>query len=528
MNLTEPRELKDIVGKLDAKTPIGSALRTAEWGRLPQGLRDRAVFSASVESVRWVQRIKDGVREIATRAQATNERGETYFSTDRSKLVEQLRRLGQQEGIAHPEGTREKGKGIRENDVTDPLSLRRLKLIVDTQMEMAYGHGDFLAANDPAVLDVWPCWELVRISPRAVPRDWRRRWLEAGGTLHDGRMIARKDSGIWTAINRFGNPYPPFDFGSGMGVEEVMRDEAEALGILTPDEKVESQVEPFNAKLEASVRGLGEAERRQIKRLLGDRVEIEGDAVRWRENGAPPPVAPAAVPPPPAPALPPPQQQAAVPPVPPPPPPDDPADYPLTGSARAIQEFKDMVPGATLKEMHALANGVKGETVVAARQMGRLKLYIHDNGVVEYAERTLAVDASGRPYIHNDFFILKSPGGGEGTRRFIAQVKAAQKLGFAYLETLAARQAGTYNGYITWPKLGYNALVADLTPGKQAEMRAHFGRDFRTMHDLFDHPGGPDWWELNGETFACTFDLRPGSKHLKMLEDYARRKGIPF
>lgn len=39
-------------------------------------------------------------------------------------------------------------------------------------------------------------------------------------------MIALKSDRVWTNFSRFGRPYPPSDFGSGMGVEDIDRDEA--------------------------------------------------------------------------------------------------------------------------------------------------------------------------------------------------------------------------------------------------------------------------------------------------------------
>ena len=57
-------------------------------------------------------------------------------------------------------------------------------------------------------------------------------------------MIALKGDPIWAAISRFGTPWPPFDFGSGMGVEDIDWEEAVELGVLKKDDpppKVESK-----------------------------------------------------------------------------------------------------------------------------------------------------------------------------------------------------------------------------------------------------------------------------------------------
>ena len=48
-------------------------------------------------------------------------------------------------------------------------------------------------------------------------------------------MIALINDPIWEAISRFGLPYPPFDFNSGMGVAGVSRSDAIKLGVISPN-----------------------------------------------------------------------------------------------------------------------------------------------------------------------------------------------------------------------------------------------------------------------------------------------------
>lgn len=90
----------------------------------------------------------------------------------------------------------------------------------------------------------FPGLRLVRLEERDKPRNWMARWNTARQSLGaassatvavspEGPFVALKGDPIWSAISRFGNPYPPFDFGSGMGVEDVGYDEAAKLG-LTP------------------------------------------------------------------------------------------------------------------------------------------------------------------------------------------------------------------------------------------------------------------------------------------------------
>ncbi len=117
---------------------------------------------------------------------------------------------------------------------------------------------------------------------RAVPRDWLSRWTAAGGRLYAGRMVALKGDPIWTRISRFGVPWPPYDFGSGMGVEDVLREEAEALGVLRPGQEVPpTSAEDFNARAEAELAGLGPELRDALKSLFGPQIHVDGDRVRW-------------------------------------------------------------------------------------------------------------------------------------------------------------------------------------------------------------------------------------------------------
>ena len=61
-------------------------------------------------------------------------------------------------------------------------------------------------------------------------RDWGTRWSQAGEKFYAGRMIALKSGPVWCEISRFENPWPPFNYGSGMGVEDIDRDECIAPG----------------------------------------------------------------------------------------------------------------------------------------------------------------------------------------------------------------------------------------------------------------------------------------------------------
>ncbi|WP_395735261.1 hypothetical protein [Prosthecobacter sp.] len=322
MDFTEPQPLTDVLAQLDAKTPIGSVMRSADWQAMPQQLRDSAFFSAGVTNAAFLAQQQQGIRDMIARARETNAAGESMWKMDRSQFIKQLRVMGEAVGIAHPDGR--KG-GINEKDITDPLSIARLKLVVNTQLEMAYGQGQYLAAMDEDVLQEWPAWELVRITPKKAPRDWLARWQAAGGTLHEGRMIALKTSPVWTALSRFGKPHPPFDYNSGMGVEEVDRDTTEQLGLmsmtvnealhtfsndpalkaaakkgrLVPDAPTHQVLPPklstLEEGLEASIKDMPDDLKKRLKDIFGDQIKMDANTARWvpLKDQQPEPTAPA-------------------------------------------------------------------------------------------------------------------------------------------------------------------------------------------------------------------------------------------
>lgn len=79
---------------------------------------------------------------------------------------------------------------------------------------------------------------------------------------------------------------PPFDFGSGMGVRDVARDQAEALGLIAPGQRPRSAEVGFNDALQASVRGLDERVVRAMERNFNEgrtvpQVKIENGIISW-------------------------------------------------------------------------------------------------------------------------------------------------------------------------------------------------------------------------------------------------------
>lgn len=267
--------LSEVSATIAGKTPIGSALGSSEWAQMPGYLRDAAFFSAKVESVRALADAQRGLQQILDQVRASH----GGLAMDRGKWIAQMQKLSNDLGLRNPDPA-------KRGTIQDFGSEKRLKLILDHQIGMAQGKAYYLSGQDPDVINAWPAQELVRIAARKVPRDWIRRWAAAGGKFAEGRMIALKTDPIWTRLSRFGRPYPPFDYNSGMGLEEIDREEAEKLGLIEPGQKLKPSVQRDEDEKWASVAGLDPEQQRallgSLKKDFGDQITQEGDQILWR------------------------------------------------------------------------------------------------------------------------------------------------------------------------------------------------------------------------------------------------------
>lgn len=232
MFFAKPLPFKEAIESREVRQLLPTDFRTELLQEIPAELRERAMFSAGVTNVDFLQEASDGIDEMLS--------GKVDRATKRAGLKQLLEKLGYQPA----EG--------EEGSLTDLSSDRRLNLILDQNLQAAQGYGSWKQGQDPAVLDQWPAQELVRVIDSKVPRDWPARWAEAGGEFFGDRMIALKNDPIWTKISAFGTPYPPFDFNSGMDVEDVDRDEAIELGLIDRDTELLPQDRDFNTDLQAS------------------------------------------------------------------------------------------------------------------------------------------------------------------------------------------------------------------------------------------------------------------------------------
>jgi hypothetical protein len=219
------------------RIPLPTDASSAELSRLPVAIRQQALFSARLNTIGPLAQIGSDIQGILS--------GTRDMSEARRDIRAALRAAGYQPPADAIGGLR------------DHTSKTRLDLILQQNVRAARGYGKWASDMDPDLLDMWPAQELIRVMARRNPRgDWKRRWVEAGGRLYGGRMLALKTDPVWVAISRFGVPYPPYDYGSGMGVRDITRDVAVRLGLITETEALTPQPIPFPSVTEASIPGI--------------------------------------------------------------------------------------------------------------------------------------------------------------------------------------------------------------------------------------------------------------------------------
>lgn len=261
--------IADAIAKLDRRTPVGSTLRSAEWAEVPLALRDRAFFSATLTNAQVLSEAKRRLSDAVALRTETLPNGKQAF-VDRSSFIGDLRKLVTDLGLSDGSG-----------GLTDLASQRRLGLIFDQNTQEAYGYARAKAGQSDGALAAYPAQELIRIEDRQKPRDWRQRWVAAGGRLFGDRMVALKTDPVWAKLSRFGTPWAPFDFGSGMGLQDVDYDEAIALGLLQEGELPKASLPEYNAKLEASAQDLDPATVQQLQAQFGDTLLEHHGKLKW-------------------------------------------------------------------------------------------------------------------------------------------------------------------------------------------------------------------------------------------------------
>lgn len=256
------------------KALVASDLDSSQWNQVQAGFRNRAFFSSRVAEVKIITAMRDRVADYV--------KSGVDISEARKLMRKDL------EALKYSPNPGE------EDTIKDLFSKARLDVILKTNEAQARGYIEHIARMKPGAFAAFPAQEFLRVESRKAQRqDWPARWRKAGGKIYGDRMIALKDDPVWVNLSVFGNPFPPFDWGSGMGVRGVDRDEAEKLGLITREElkkKVEAlrnkPVPDFNGNLQATVPNLRSDSLcgKILKKNFGDQVKIENSVVSWEGN----------------------------------------------------------------------------------------------------------------------------------------------------------------------------------------------------------------------------------------------------
>jgi len=254
--ITRPVPFEQAVKMLESRDIVpASEWNAALWRSKREEVAQRSFFSANVENMRFLNRAKKFISD--TLQQATKEvidpNGKTVrmlSGGDRATFVQTMREFMIQESMVTEE---DEFFEVDEKDITDLRSENRLKLIYDTNLRQAFGFGQWKQGQTPTILRRVPAQRFVR---DRIVRVKRLRHAEG-----EGDVRLKSDVEYWAnyqndpKIGGFGVPWAPFGFNSGMGLQDVDREEAIALGL--PVEKIKPDTKKgLNSKLGAAIKNV--------------------------------------------------------------------------------------------------------------------------------------------------------------------------------------------------------------------------------------------------------------------------------
>jgi len=282
IRLTTDSPLQAAIDSMDARSPVGSRMNSREWETTAAEVRDKAFWISTLEDERVLADAQRRIREAIAQQRDTAAAGGRVM--ERGRFVLEMQDILDEVGYQpDPE---------KRGTLQDLSSSRRLSLVYAMNLDMAQGFANWKAKQNEVSLTRAPAQELIRVEARRERRDWPRIWAENGGKFYGepssdypyapGRMMAPVNDRIWAAISRFDTPWPPFDWGSGMGLRAVRRRNAIELGVIGENDPPPSpQDKPFTANLRASVKGLDVPARQRIQKKLGDTLAFDGDEASY-------------------------------------------------------------------------------------------------------------------------------------------------------------------------------------------------------------------------------------------------------
>lgn len=255
------------------RIPVPKGMTAAQWEVVKADIRERSFFMAGISNAEILDLFKREQERLIGNKISPQE----Y----RRALREGLDKLG----YRAPMG--------KDGTIKDLASFQRQNLVMETNRRLAAGYANYQTQLEQR--DLYPAKQMVRLTLRREPRDWNARWKEAAkqlpqdGTYNVSKKAALVDSPIWSAISRFGVPYPIYDYNSGMGDKMLSREEAAAIGIQAPAVPPLVTPDSFNANLQAVPRVKDEVVMRALERELEGLARRENDTFVFTDpNGTRP------------------------------------------------------------------------------------------------------------------------------------------------------------------------------------------------------------------------------------------------
>ena len=283
----KPIEFEESFKRLKERKEIGSRMTSKQWTLIPAAIRDRSFFASRVASARFLTSAKKFLTDfmLGTKEEVLSPDGVksiAFKAGGRADFVKKMQDFAISEGMGDPlpEGVGRGQRGVIP-EIKDIASNRRLKLIYDTNIQSAYGYGNFEASIDPAITDAYPAWRFVRTGVVKEPRPLHKRF--------EGEVRRKDDTKFWLEMNKkeiggLGVPHGPWGFNSQMDVQEVGRREAVELGLIKKNQKIRSPKSAFNKKLSVSEKRMDSGIFKKLKKAMGAKMKLTAGKLLWAKK----------------------------------------------------------------------------------------------------------------------------------------------------------------------------------------------------------------------------------------------------
>jgi hypothetical protein len=249
MLLAAPVPPREALASLARRDVMPTNLGTAQLQQLGRDVQLDSLYSARTMLGDLLDGYKDRIGQMINPQQIIRDGQPVTVGLSEAYATQEIQDLLQQLGY--------KPNADERGTLLDLSSDSRVKLVLQTNVQMYQGEGWWLQGQNTAVLDEFPAQELFRAESRVHQRDWIARFRLAGAQTGDpmgtgwtitpeGRMIALKNHDIWNWLGSsqlfsdgLNLPWPPFAFRSGMNVRDISRAIAESIGLIQPDQSVQ-------------------------------------------------------------------------------------------------------------------------------------------------------------------------------------------------------------------------------------------------------------------------------------------------